>query len=204
MSFNLESAVGVNAASREILDRLEAICGARHVIADLPGMEGFLREPRDRFHGKALCVVQPGSTREIAELLKLCQETATPVVPQGGNTGLVGGQVPLGPGDKIVLSLGRMTALREVDLSSNTMTVDAGMILCRVQEEAARVGRLFPLSLAAEGSCTIGGNLATNAGGTNVLAYGNARDLVLGTRSRSRRWADSFGLVKTQKKQHWL
>ena len=180
MSFDLESAAGLNAASREIVDRLEAICGARHVIADAPGMEGFLREPRDRFHGKALCVVQPGSTREIAEVLKLCQETATPVVPQGGNTGLVGGQVPLGPGDQIVLSLGRMSAVREIDLSSNTMTVDAGMILSRVQEEAARVGRLFPLSLAAEGSCTVGGNLATNAGGTNVLAYGNARDLVLG------------------------
>ena len=92
----------------------------------------------------------------------------------------MGGQIPLGPGNQIVLSLGRMTALREIDLSSNTMTVEAGMILSRVQEEAARVGRLFPLSLAAEGSCTIGGNLATNAGGTNVLAYGNARDLVLG------------------------
>jgi FAD/FMN-containing dehydrogenase len=180
MSFDLESAADLNAAPRKILDRLEAISGAKHVIADAPGMEGFLREPRDRFHGQALCVVQPGSTREIAEVLKLCQETATPVVPQGGNTGLVGGQIPIGPGNQIVLSLGRMTALREIDLNSNTMTVEAGMILSRVQEEAARVGRLFPLSLAAEGSCTIGGNLATNAGGTNVLAYGNARDLVLG------------------------
>jgi len=180
MSFDVESAAGLNAASREILDRLEAISGARHVIADAPGREGFLREPRDRFHGKALCVVQPGSTREIAEVLKLCHATSTPVVPQGGNTGLVGGQIPLGPGNQIVLSLGRMTALREIDLTSNTMTVEAGMILSRVQEEAARAGRLFPLSLAAEGSCTIGGNLATNAGGTNVLAYGNARDLVLG------------------------
>ncbi|MGB6176083.1 MAG: FAD-binding oxidoreductase [Methylocella sp.] len=180
MSFDRESAAGLNVASREILDRLEAICGARHVIADAPGMEGFLREPRDRFHGKALCVARPGSTREIAEVLKLCHETARPVVPQGGNTGLVGGQIPLGPGNQIVLSLGRMTALREIDLSSNTMTVEAGMILARVQQEATRVGRLFPLSLAAEGSCTIGGNLATNAGGTNVIAYGNARDLVLG------------------------
>jgi FAD/FMN-containing dehydrogenase len=180
MSFDAENAAGLNAASREILDRLEAISGVRHVIADPAGMEGFLREPRDRFHGKALCVVQPGSTREIVEVLKLCHETFTPVVPQGGNSGLVGGQIPLGPGNQIVLSLGRMTALREIDLSSNTMTVEAGMILSRVQEEAARVGRLFPLSLAAEGSCTIGGNLATNAGGTNVLAYGNARDLVLG------------------------
>ncbi len=180
MSFGVESASGLNAALRKILDRLEAISGARHVIADAPGMEAFLREPRDRFHGKALCVVQPGSTREVAEVLKLCRETSTPVVPQGGNTGLAGGQIPLGPGNQIVLSLGRMTALREIDLSSNTMTVEAGMILSRVQEEAARAGRLFPLSLAAEGSCTIGGNLATNAGGTNVIAYGNARDLVLG------------------------
>jgi FAD/FMN-containing dehydrogenase len=180
MSFDVESAAGLNAASREILDRLQAICGIRHVIADAPDMEGFLREPRDRFHGLALCVARPGSTREVADVLKLCHETATPVVPQGGNTGLVGGQVPLGPGNQIVLSLGRMTAVREIDLSSNTMTVEAGMILSRVQEEAARVGRLFPLSLAAEGSCTIGGNLATNAGGTNVIAYGNARDLVLG------------------------
>lgn len=180
MSCDPEIAARLSAASRDILDRLEAISGARHVIADAPGMEGFLREPRDRFHGLALCVVQPSSTLEIAEVLKLCHETSTPVVPQGGNTGLVGGQIPLGPGNQIVLSLGRMTALREIDLSSNTMTVEAGMILSRVQEEAARAGRLFPLSLAAEGSCTIGGNLATNAGGTNVLAYGNARDLVLG------------------------
>ncbi len=180
MSFDAESAAGLNAASREIFDRLEAISGARHVIADVPGMERFLREPRNRFHGKALCVVQPGSTREIAEVLKLCHEVSIPVVPQGGNTGLVGGQIPLGPGNQILLSLGRMTALREIDLSSNTMTVEAGMILSRVQEEAARVGRWFPLSLGAEGSCTIGGNLATNAGGTNVVAFGNARDLVLG------------------------
>ncbi len=180
MSFDVESAAGLNAASREILDRLAAIAGARNVIADAPGMEGFLREPRDRFHGLALCVVRPGSTREVAEVLKLCQETATPVVPQGGNTGLVGGQVPLGPGNQIVLSLGRMTALREIDPASNTMTVDAGMILARAQEHASRADRLFPLSLAAEGSCTIGGNLATNAGGTNVIAYGNARDIALG------------------------
>jgi FAD/FMN-containing dehydrogenase len=180
MSFDLESAAALNAASRGILARLEAIAGARHVIADAPGMEGFLREPRDRFHGLALCVVQPGSTHEVAAILTLCHETSTPVVPQGGNTGLVGGQIPLGPGNQIVLSLARMTALREIDPSSNTMTVEAGMILSRAQEEAARVERLFPLSLAAEGSCTIGGNLATNAGGTNVFAYGNARDLVLG------------------------
>ncbi|MGH6841234.1 MAG: FAD-binding oxidoreductase, partial [Methylocella sp.] len=122
MSFDVETKASPNAASRGILTRLAAICGAKHVIADAPGMEGYLREPRDRFHGQALCVVRPGSTREIAEVLEICQETGTPVVPQGGNTGLVGGQIPLGPGNQIVLSLGRMTALREIDLSSNTMT----------------------------------------------------------------------------------
>jgi FAD/FMN-containing dehydrogenase len=180
MCFDVESAAGLTGASRKILERLEAISGATHVIADAPGMEGFLHEPRDRFHGLALCVVRPGSTQEIAEVLKLCQETSTPVVPQGGNTGLVGGQIPGVDGRAIVLSLGRLRALREIDLASSTMTVESGMILSRVQEEASRADRLFPLSLAAEGSCTIGGNLATNAGGTNVIAYGNARDLVLG------------------------
>ncbi|MGA7656085.1 MAG: FAD-binding oxidoreductase [Methylocella sp.] len=143
-------------------------------------MEGFLREPRDLFHGKALCVVQPGSTQEVAAVLKLCHETGTPVVPQGGNTGLVGGQIPGAGGDAIVLSLTRMRRLREIDPASHTMTVEAGMILAHAQEEASRVNRLFPLSLSAEGSCTIGGNLATNAGGTNVIAYGSARDLVSG------------------------
>ncbi len=163
-----------------VLARFEAIAGANHVIADASGMEGFLREPRDRFHGRALCVVQPGSTQEVAAVLGLCNELFIPVVPQGGNTGLVGGQVPAGEGREIILSLRRLKALREIDLASNTMTVEAGMILAEVKDQAARAGRLFPLTLAAEGSCTIGGNLATNAGGTNVIAYGNARDLVLG------------------------
>lgn len=163
-----------------MLSRLEAIVGVKHVIADSAAMEGFLREPRDRFHRNALCVVEPASTQEVAAVLRLCDETATPVVPQGGNTGLVGGQVPASDGTEIVLSLRRMQAVREIDLASNTMTVDAGAVLANVQEEASRAGRLFPLSLASEGSCTIGGNLATNAGGTNVIAYGNARELVLG------------------------
>ncbi|MCI0601269.1 MAG: FAD-binding oxidoreductase [Beijerinckiaceae bacterium] len=176
MSLDVESPADVAAA----LASFEAIVRAKHVIADEAGMEGFLREPRDRFHGKALCVVQPGSTQEAAAVLEVCNELGVPVVPQGGNTGLAGGQVPLGRGNEIVLSLRRLQALREVDLASNTMTVEAGMVLARVQEEAARAGRLFPLSLGSEGSCTIGGNLATNAGGTNVIAFGNARDLVLG------------------------
>jgi len=163
-----------------IVTGLEAIVGKDHVVTDAAGMDGYLREPRNLFHGTALCVVRPGSTPEVAAVLKLCHENATPVVPQGGNTGLVGGQIPGAGGSAIVLSLARLRRLREIDPASNTMTVEAGMILAQVQEMARRADRLFPLSLAAEGSCTIGGNLATNAGGTHVIAYGNARDLVLG------------------------
>ena len=163
-----------------IVTGLEAIVGKDHVVTDAAGMDGYLREPRNLFHGTALCVVRPGSTPEVAAVLKLCHENATPVVPQGGNTGLVGGQIPGAGGSAIVLSLARLRRLREIDPASNTMTVEAGMVLAQVREMARRADRLFPLSLAAEGSCTIGGNLATNAGGTHVIAYGNARDLVLG------------------------
>jgi FAD/FMN-containing dehydrogenase len=175
----------LNAASKRaafpgVIAGFEAIVGKSHVVADTAGMEGFLREPRGLFHGKALCIVRPGSVQEVAAVLALCHETATPVVPQGGNTGLVGGQNPSADGGAIVLSLTRLRALREIDLASNTMTVEAGMVLSDVQEAASRADRLFPLSIGSEGSCTIGGNLATNAGGTNVIAYGNARDLVLG------------------------
>jgi FAD/FMN-containing dehydrogenase len=163
-----------------LIAAIAAIAGKNHVVTDAAGMDGFLREPRDLFHGSALCVVRPGSAQEVAAVLKLCHETSTPVVPQGGNTGLVGGQSPSACGNAIVLSLTRMRRLREIDPVSNTMTVEAGMVLADAQEEARRADRLFPLSLASEGSCTIGGNLAANAGGTQVIAYGNARDLVLG------------------------
>ena len=180
MIFNVNTPAAQKAAFPGLIAGLEAITGKKHVVTDAAGMEGFLREPRDLFHGKALCVVQPGSTQEVAAVLKLCHETGTPVVPQGGNTGLVGGQIPGAGGGAIVLSLTRMRRLREIDPASHTMTVEAGMVLAHAQEEASRANRLFPLSLSAEGSCTIGGNLATNAGGTNVIAYGNTRDLVLG------------------------
>jgi FAD/FMN-containing dehydrogenase len=143
-------------------------------------MAAYLAEPRDLFHGAAACVVRPGSTAEVAAVLRLCHETNTRIVPQGGNTGLVGGQVPDASGAEIILSLTRMDRLRELDLPSNTMIVEAGMTLLRAQDLAEQADRLFPLSLASEGSCTIGGNLSTNAGGTAVLAYGNARDLVQG------------------------
>jgi FAD/FMN-containing dehydrogenase len=180
MGYDAKTSALASGPSLDILARLEAIVGASHVIAGASGMEEFLSEPRGRFHGSALCAVQPAFTEEVAAILRLCNELSIPVVPQGGNTGLVGGQVPAGEGREIILSLRRLKALREIDLASNTMTVEAGMILAEVKDEAARAGRLFPLTLAAEGSCTIGGNLATNAGGTNVIAYGNARDLVLG------------------------
>jgi FAD/FMN-containing dehydrogenase len=163
-----------------LLSRFGDIVGARHVVAEPADMEPYLVEDRGLYHGRALCVVRPGNVGEVARLVALCDETNTKIVPQGGNTGLVGGQTPHDSGDEVVLSLTRLTAIREVDASSNTMIVEAGVTLLRAQEEAERVDRLFPLSLASEGSCTIGGNLSTNAGGTAVLAYGNARDLVLG------------------------
>jgi FAD/FMN-containing dehydrogenase len=163
-----------------LLARLAEIVGEKNVIAQAPDMAAYLAEPRDLFHGAAACVVRPGSTAEVAAVLRLCHETNTRIVPQGGNTGLVGGQVPDASGAEIILSLTRMDRLRELDLPSNTMIVEAGMTLLRAQDLAEQADRLFPLSLASEGSCTIGGNLSTNAGGTAVLAYGNARDLVQG------------------------
>ncbi|MBV8848712.1 MAG: FAD-binding oxidoreductase [Methylobacteriaceae bacterium] len=163
-----------------LLSRFGEIVGARNVIADPADMARYLVEDRGLFHGRALCVVRPGNVDEVSRIVALCDETSTKIVPQGGNTGLVGGQTPHDTGDEIVLSLLRLAAIREVDASSNTMIVEAGVTLLAAQEQAEKVDRLFPLSLASEGSCTIGGNLSTNAGGTAVLAYGNTRDLVLG------------------------
>jgi FAD/FMN-containing dehydrogenase len=168
------------ASATFVVDRLAEIVGRAHVATDKIAMEAYLHEPRGLFDGAALCVVRPATTAEVAAVLRVCHETATPLVPQGGNTGLVGGQIPDETGRSVLLSLARLNAIREIDLASNTMIVEAGTILETVQREADRAGRLFPLSLAAEGSCTIGGNLSTNAGGTAVIAYGNARDLVLG------------------------
>ncbi|MBY6242053.1 FAD-binding oxidoreductase [Methylosinus sp. Sm6] len=143
-------------------------------------MVAYVKEPRDAYHGRALCVVRPRSAEEVAAVLALCHDAAVGVVPQGGNTGLVGGQTPDESGAQIILSLQRLDRIREVDPASDTMTVEAGVVLARAQEAAEQAGRYFPLSLAAEGSCTIGGNLATNAGGVHVIAYGTARDLALG------------------------
>ena len=163
-----------------ILDRMAGIVGAKNIIADADAMVPYLKEWRDLFRGKAQGIVRPGSTAEVAELVKLAAETGTVLVPQGGNTGLVGGQIPISEGREVILSLQRLDKIRAVDTDGDTMIVEAGVTLKRAQDAAEAAGRLFPLSLASEGSCTIGGNLSTNAGGTAVLAYGNARELCMG------------------------
>lgn len=162
----------------DLVSRFAAIVGANHAITDPLEQEGYLVEERGLYHGRTAAVLRPGSVEEVSAILTLANETGTPIVPQGGNTGLVGGQIPFE--GEIVLSLRRLDRLREIDVVSNTMTCEAGMLLASVQDAAAKVDRFFPLSLGSEGSCTIGGNLATNAGGIAALAYGLARDLVLG------------------------
>jgi len=166
--------------SASILDDMAAIVGAKNIVTDADAMVPYLKEWRDLFRGKAQAIVRPGSTAEVAELVKLAAKTGTKLVPQGGNTGLVGGQIPIAEGREIILSLQRMDRIRAIDAQSDTMTVEAGLTLQKAQAAAEGAGRLFPLSLASEGSCTIGGNLSTNAGGTAVLAYGNARELCMG------------------------
>jgi len=163
-----------------ILDRMAGIVGPKNIVTDADAMVPYLKEWRDLFRGKAQGVVRPGSTAEVAELVKLAAETGATLVPQGGNTGLVGGQIPIAEGREIILSLQRLDKVRTVDTQGDTMIVEAGVTLKRAQDAAEAAGRLFPLSLASEGSCTIGGNLSTNAGGTAVLAYGNARELCMG------------------------
>ena len=162
----------------DLVSQFAAIVGANHAITDPLEQEGYLVEERGLYHGRTAAVLRPGSVEEVSAILTLANETGTPIVPQGGNTGLVGGQIPFD--GEIVLSLRRLDRLREIDVVSNTMTCEAGMLLATVQDAAAKVDRFFPLSLGSEGSCTIGGNLATNAGGIAALAYGLARDLVLG------------------------
>jgi FAD/FMN-containing dehydrogenase len=166
------------APSPELLPRFAAIVGERYAITDPAALAPHLIEGRGLYHGRTAMLLRPGSVAEVAAILKLANETHTPLVPQGGNTGLVGGQIPFD--GELILSLTRLDKIREVDPDSNAMICEAGVVLQKAQEAAAAVDRLFPLSLGAEGSCTIGGNLSTNAGGTGALAYGIARDLVLG------------------------
>jgi FAD/FMN-containing dehydrogenase len=166
--------------SAETLNRLTAVVGESHALREAVAMDGYMREWRQIWHGRSPLVLRPGSTAEVSRILAIANETGTAIVPQSGNTGLCGGQTPTDEGTEVLLSLDRMNRILDVDAANNTMTVEAGAILKTVQEAADAAGRLFPLSLASEGSCRIGGNLSTNAGGVNVIAYGNTRDLCLG------------------------
>jgi FAD/FMN-containing dehydrogenase len=162
------------------LERCRAIAGERHVLVAEADMAPFLTDWRGRFTGKARAVVRPADAAEVAQLVRACLEHRVPLVPQGGKTGLVLGSVPDDTGRAVVLSLARLNRIVALDAANRTMLVQAGCLLHDIQQAAAAHGLLFPLSLAAEGSCTIGGNLSTNAGGTAVLRYGNARELCLG------------------------
>jgi FAD/FMN-containing dehydrogenase len=161
----------------DVLAALKAIVGPKGWIDEAGAVEPYLIEERGLFHGSCAAVVRPTTTSELAAVVRVCAAAGVPMVPQGGNTGLVGGGVPFGG---IVISTGRLDRIRALDFADRTITVEAGVTLAAVQKAADDADALFPLSLAAEGTCQIGGNLATNAGGTAVLRYGNARDLVLG------------------------
>jgi FAD/FMN-containing dehydrogenase len=166
------------ALAPDLLTRFATIVGLKYAITDPRAQEPYLVEMRDLYHGHTPVVLRPGSVAEVSAILKLANETKTAIVPQGGNTGLVGGQIP--HHGEVVLSLTRLDKIREVDAVSNTMTVEAGVTLQRAREAAANADRLYPQLLPSEGTCTIGGNLSTNAGGTAALAYGIARSHALG------------------------
>ncbi|MDH3912286.1 MAG: FAD-binding oxidoreductase [Rhodospirillales bacterium] len=168
------------AVPERVIEALKAAVGPKGWIAAEAEKTPYLVDARELFHGKTPLVLRPASTGEVAEIVRICADAGVGIVPQGGNTGYVGGSVPGEEGGELLVSLGRMNRVRAIDPLDFTITVEAGCILAEVQRAAADVDRLFPLSLAAEGSCQIGGNLSTNAGGTTVLRYGNARDLVLG------------------------
>jgi FAD/FMN-containing dehydrogenase len=164
----------------EFLAQLGAIVGAAHLLTDPAEMAPYLTDWRGRFTGRARAVVLPRDTDEVSRVVAACAAARVPIVPQGGRTGLVLGSVPDASGSAILLSVRRLNRIRAIDPANRTMTVEAGCILYDIQQAASDAGMLFPLSLAAEGSCTIGGNLSTNAGGTAVLRYGNTRELCLG------------------------
>jgi FAD/FMN-containing dehydrogenase len=164
--------------SSELIAKFRAIVGDKYAVTDPADIAPYTTEERDLFRGRSPLVLRPGSTAEVSAICKLANAHRIALVPQGGNTGLVGGQTP--HNGEVVVSLRRLDRIREVDTASNTMTCEAGVILQVAQQRAADVDRLFPLSLGAEGSCTIGGNLSTNAGGTAALAYGVAREMALG------------------------
>ena len=168
------------AADDGLQDQVVAVIGAANVLVSEADLAPFVTDWRDRYHGRARLVVRPGSAAELAELVRLCYARDVPVVPQGGNTGLCGAATPDASGRAVVVRLDRMNRVRDVSAVDGTMLVEAGCVLQAAQDAAEAAGLLFPLSLGAEGSCQIGGNIATNAGGTAVLRYGPTRDLVLG------------------------
>ncbi len=162
-----------------LIDTLRHLVGAPHVLTE-GDLSAYEMDWRKRIQGKALCVVRPGSTEQVAAVVKACAAAGVSIVPQGGNTGLVVGSIPDDSGRQVLLSLQRMNAVRAVDGENLTITVESGCVLQNLQQAAEQAGYLFPLSLGSEGSCTIGGNLSTNAGGTQVVRYGNTRELCLG------------------------
>jgi FAD/FMN-containing dehydrogenase len=186
-------------ATASLLERIGGIVGPQGLVTDPHDLEPYLGDWRGFYRGAAPAVVRPATTEQVAAVVQVCADTGTPIVPQGGNTGMSGAATPPATGGAIVLQLGRMNRILGLDALNNTITVEAGCILANVQQAAHDAGRLFPLSLGAEGSCQIGGNLATNAGGINVLRYGNARDLTLGLQvvlPDGRMWDGLRGLRK--------
>jgi FAD/FMN-containing dehydrogenase len=164
----------------DLIASFASIVGERYAVRDATDIAPYVTERRGLWPSRTPLVLRPGSVDEVSRILRLATATRTPVVPQGGNTGLVGGQVPRADGDEIVVSLSRLNRIREIDAQANTMTAEAGVILEKLHEAAEGVDRLFPLALASQGSCQIGGNLSSNAGGVAAVSYGTARDLCLG------------------------
>ena len=163
-----------------VLSKLKAAVGLGKWVEDPATIDSLVTDQRGLFKGTTPLVLFPHSVEAVAKVVSICHDTATPLVPQGGNTGLVGGSVPFEGGGEVLISLSKLDRIRSISAANNSMSVDAGCVLANIQAAARGVDRLFPLSLAAEGSCHIGGNISTNAGGTNVLRYGNTRDLILG------------------------
>jgi len=167
-------------AQAALVDRFRGLLGATHVLTAPADLEAHVVDWRGRTRGATFALLRPGTTQEVAAAVRLCAESRTAIVPQGGNTGQCAGAVPSADGSQVVLSLTRMNRIRALDVGNNTLTAEAGCVLANIQDAAKAADRLFPLSLGAEGSCQIGGNLSTNAGGTAVLRYGNTREMVLG------------------------
>lgn len=182
IGYNVKTPYGKKAykMTSNLLERFSAIVGIQNAISDSDILKSYLTEHRGLYHGKTPLVLRPKTTQEVSQIMQLANETKTAIVPQGGNTGLVGAQQPDSSGTQIIVSLERLNKIRSIDEQGNLILVEAGVILKNLQDAADNVDRFFPLSLGSEGSCQIGGNLSSNAGGTAVLSYGNCRELCLG------------------------